>query len=267
MDLSPILFPTAVALGALHALEPGHAKTLTAAYLLGTKGTARDAVVLGLSVATTHSLVVIGLAVLAVFIGRESFTAEANFVIALGSGVIVTLLGCMLVLRRSVVLRRPSITPCATPKPAHHSILTPTCASPLGGEHQHDHDHLSEDEHARAHAAALPDYVRRGERPTLPQIVLFGAAGGLVPCPAAVSVMLLSLTLQESGTGLLLVAGFSLGLAVTLVGIGLIVVSGIGWLAQSRRFTHVSQYAPLLAACMVVVSGVVAVAAAVLHHS
>ena len=69
MDLSIVYFPTAVALGALPALEPGHAKTLTAAYLIGTKGTKRDATILGLSVATTHSLVVVGLSVAAVLLG------------------------------------------------------------------------------------------------------------------------------------------------------------------------------------------------------
>lgn len=54
-----LYFPTALALGALHALEPGHAKTLTAAYLIGIKGTKRDAFLLGLSVASTHSVVVV----------------------------------------------------------------------------------------------------------------------------------------------------------------------------------------------------------------
>ncbi len=264
MDLSPLLFPTAVLLGALHALEPGHAKTLTAAYLLGTKGTPRDAIVLGLSVATTHSIIVVGLALVAVVIGRESFTEDANYLIALASGAIVTLLGCTLVTRRLSMLRRSPITPCTQQQARHYGILAPTLSATRGDHHHHEH--LSDDEHARAHAAQLPAYVHRGERPTLGQIVLFGAAGGLVPCPAAVSVMLLSLTVRESFTGLLLVAGFSLGLAVTLVGIGLLVVSGIGWLSNHQHFSGFSRYAPLLAAAMVVVSGVVAIAAAVLQH-
>ena len=63
MDASIFYLPSAIGLGALHALEPGHAKTLTAAYLIGTKGTKRDAILLGTSVAFTHSIVVILLAV------------------------------------------------------------------------------------------------------------------------------------------------------------------------------------------------------------
>ena len=77
MDVSVVYFPSAVMLGALHALEPGHAKTLTAAYLIGTKGTKRDATLLGLSVAFTHSIIVILLAVLGVWLGKEAFTDDA----------------------------------------------------------------------------------------------------------------------------------------------------------------------------------------------
>jgi hypothetical protein len=80
----------------------------------------------------------------------------------------------------------------------------------------HDHGKMSDDEHARAHAATLPAYVATGERPTALQVMTFGAAGGLIPCPAAVTVMLLSLAAAKSGKGVFLVLGFSTGLAVTL---------------------------------------------------
>ena len=90
--------------------------------------------------------------------------------------------------------------------------------------------------HARAHAATLPDYVQRGERPTIGQIVAFGAAGGLVPCPAAVTVMLLAISVNRTGNGLIMVLGFSIGLALTLVGIGLAVVMGLNALGSQGRF-------------------------------
>ena len=67
--LSWIYFPTAMMLGALHALEPGHAKTLTAAYLIGIKGTKRDALLLGLAVAVTHSFVVVAISAAALWAG------------------------------------------------------------------------------------------------------------------------------------------------------------------------------------------------------
>src|SRR5262245_13748594 len=98
--LSLLYFPSAVALGALHALEPGHAKTLTAAYLIGTKGTKRDAVLLGLSVAATHSIVVIGMAVAALYLGRETLTEQWMHWLQVGSGVVVIVLGVWMLWRR-----------------------------------------------------------------------------------------------------------------------------------------------------------------------
>ena len=90
-QLSIVFFPYAVALGALHALEPGHAKTLTAAYLIGTKGTKRDAILLGLSVAATHSIVVVGLSAGAVYLGKEAFTESAAYWMQIISGVVVVI--------------------------------------------------------------------------------------------------------------------------------------------------------------------------------
>lgn len=343
MDLSLVYFPSAVTLGALHALEPGHAKTLTAAYLIGTKGTKRDALILGLSVALTHSAVVVLLCVAAVFVGREAFTGEASRYLALGSSVLVIALGAWLLDKRLRVLRRSGSTEghdhhhSHAPAPVtirgqkyqgkveiidtengerfkvamgkivdsvtvtivinrddgrkethslvrddfHRDVFTGVDAPAephqfsasitFAGidttetidfeveepEHDHHHDHalMSDDEHARAHAASMPAYVARGERPTPGQIVAFGAAGGLVPCPAAISVMLLSLSLNQTGKGLLLVVGFGLGLAITLVGVGLIVVTGISKLASGGKFSRLSTYAPSIAAGMVMLSG------------
>ncbi len=120
---------------------------------------------------------------------------------------------------------------------------------------EHDHSLMSDDEHARAHAATIPEYAKKGERPTLFQIVTFGAAGGMIPCPASITVMLLALSIGKFGAGLFAVAGFSVGLAVTLVGIGLIVVAGLSKLQGSGRFHWVSSKAPIISAAVVMLSG------------
>lgn len=99
-------FPTALALGALHALEPGHAKTLTAAYLIGIKGTKKDAFFLGLSVAFTHSLVVIGISVAALWLGRETFTQDVTHWLQMGSGAVVVVLGSWMLIKRVRQMRR-----------------------------------------------------------------------------------------------------------------------------------------------------------------
>jgi len=75
-------------------------------------------------------------------------------------------------------------------------------------------------------AATIPEYTKQGLKLTLKQIIMFGAAGGMIPCPASITVMLLALSVGKFGFGMLAVAGFSIGLSVTLVGIGLAVVMG-----------------------------------------
>jgi len=236
--LSWVYFPTALALGALHALEPGHAKTLTAAYLIGIKGTKKDALLLGLSVALTHSLVVISISVAALWIGKETFTQDVTHWLQYGSGIIVIILGIWMLIKRIKMMKRK----------AHH-------------HHHHEdenHDDMSDDEHAKAHAVDMPEYAKRGERPTIGQILAFGAAGGMIPCPASITVMLLALSIGKFGSGLLAVAGFSLGLALALVGIGLIVVAGISQLQGSGKFHRVSKNAPIISACVVIFSGLAA---------
>lgn len=347
--LSWVYFPSALMLGALHALEPGHAKTLTAAYLIGIKGTKRDAFLLGLAVAFTHSVVVIGISVAALWIGKETFTQDVTHWLQLGSGIIVIILGVWMLIKRirtmqkqntdkhehyhhapepirisnvmasglleivntangermkftseksqenlslRVIINRPenlevlvlkqtSLGSCeylseVEPNEPHEfsaefemsnrttkEIISFEMHEPHDHhEHDHDeahgHDSMSDDEHAKAHAATMPDYAKRGERPTLTQILAFGAAGGMIPCPASITVMLLALSIGKFSSGLLAVAGFSLGLAIALVGIGLIVVAGISKLQDSGRFHWVSKKAPIISACVVIFSGVAA---------
>jgi nickel/cobalt exporter len=344
MDPSTVYFPSAVALGALHALEPGHAKTLTAAYLIGTKGTKSDAVLLGLSVALTHSIVVIGLSVGAVWLGRTAFTDEASRWLAAASGALVVILGLWLLRKRIRLIRRAAhlgahshghnhthapdpqplkgrltsgiveiiATPAGerlrltidvaatdlsarveilrqdrtelltlspqnpsklvwlsdVPPDEPHEFNANVILSAAGGaetlpfaihepQDHHHHDHMTDDEHARAHAATLPSYVTMGDRPTPWQVIAFGGAGGLIPCPAAVTVMLLSLSIAKTANGLFLVVGFSLGLAITLVSVGLAVVMGLSKLDGTGKLSWLSKQAPVISASLVILSGAV----------
>lgn len=127
-----------------------------------------------------------------------------------------------------------------------------------GHSHGVNHDDLDDDAHARAHAADMPDYVKHGQRPTLGQIVAFGAAGGMIPCPASVTVMLLALSVRQTALGLFTVLGFSIGLAITLVGIGLTVVAGLTRLTSNSRMGWIARRAPVLSAAMVILSGLFA---------
>ena len=338
-SLSLIYLPIAVGLGALHALEPGHSKTLIAGYLIAAKGTRRDALLLGLSAAATHSIIVVALAVTALWLGNTVFTDRAVHWLQLGSAVAVILLGLWLCWRRwprrtaahvhhhhapePITIASPlaagSVAISATPEGERlRYVLTGTppaglaaavfiqrpggvpemlelhavAGSPLeyrsaiapaepheftalltlktaGATEEHafamhepaghaGHDDPDEDAHACAHAAAMPESVRNGERPSAGQVIAFGAAGGLIPCPASITVMLLALSVGQMAFGILAVLCFSLGLAIALVGVGLLVVLGLSKLSGNGRFAALSRYAPLISSAMVMLSGVVA---------
>jgi nickel/cobalt exporter len=235
-SLSLLYLPVAVGLGALHALEPGHAKALTAAYLVGIRGTWRDAVVLGLSAACTHAGVVVALSALAIWLGRTAFAGEALRWLEIASGAIVIAIGLWLLSRRWLRHR-------------HHARAC---------EHGHDHDHDDDDDHHHT-----PPPIPSEGRPSNWQIILFGASGGLLPCPASVSVMLLALSVGEAAIGLVVAFAFGVGLALALVAVGLAAVWGAGLLG--RRFDVVGRWAPLVSALMVTLSGVFALAVGLRH--
>jgi nickel/cobalt exporter len=242
-SLDLVYFPSAVALGALHALEPGHSKALTASYLIGIKGTKRDSIILGLSVAATHSLVVILISAIGIWLGNTAFTGHATQWLESASGVIAISIGCWMLWRR-LFIRKLALNHEHDYHEDHHE--------------NEDHDHLDDIAHAKAHAEALPDYVRNGEKPSFGQIVAFGAAGGMIPCPASITVMLLALSSGKAALGILTVFGFSLGLAIALVGIGVIVVSGLSKLSETGRLTWLTRQAPVMSASLVILSGVFA---------
>ena len=130
---------------------------------------------------------------------------------------------------------------------------------PEGHRHSEEgHAHLDDAAHAAAHAATLPEYARKGERPSLAQIIAFGAAGGMIPCPASITVMLLALSTGRTGLGVLTVIGFSLGLALALVGVGVIIVSGLSKLSETGRLSTITKHAPVVSAGLVIVSGLFA---------
>lgn len=329
--------PVAVGLGALHALEPGHSKTMIAAYLIGTKGTKRDALLLGLAAATTHSILVIALSVAALYLGREAFADQATHWLQVGSGVVVIALGLWMLWRRWPRRQTPHAhhhapdpvsipstfaagdvsiidTPngermryastsrisdlrivveiaraggtmerldfvsktdepwiyLSTTVPAEPHDFSAVMIMSIGErserhpfamhepEEHPGHDGLDDDAHARAHAAAMPAYVATGGRPTPGQVIAFGAAGGMIPCPASITVMLLALSVGQVAVGIVAVLCFSLGLAVALVGIGMVVVVGASKLTGSGRFAWISARAPMISAMLVIATGVVA---------
>ncbi|MFE7230703.1 nickel transporter [Streptomyces sp. NPDC057596] len=243
LGFAALALVVAVGLGALHALAPGHGKTVMAAMAAARGGRARprDVLPLAASVTVTHTLGVIALGLLV----AAGSSAAPSVIAWLGvaGGVLVTLAGAGLV-RRAWRNRDHG---------HGHS-------HGHGDAHSHDHDHSHGLEHTHGgHTHTHP------AAPTLRGTLFLGFAGGLVPSPSAVVVLVGAAALGQAWFGLLLVVAYGVGLALTLTAAGIAVVklgSGVHRLLDGRpRWTAgpaaalVRRTAPLGSACVVVALG------------
>jgi nickel/cobalt exporter len=199
--------------GAAHALSPGHGKAMVAAYLVGTRGTPRHAFMLGGTVTVAHTAGVFALGF--VTLGLSAFIVPEQLYpwLTLVSGLLVVLVGAS-VLRQRLRSR--------------------------GHGHHHDHHHHDHDDHHR-HDDAL----------TSKGILGVGIAAGLLPCPSALVVLLSAIALHRIGLGLALIVAFSLGLAATITGIGLVAVFA------RRTFSRLSLDGPLVRALPAASAGLI----------
>ncbi len=214
----------ALGFGALHALEPGHGKTLVAAYFVGVKGTAKHALMLGLTIAATHTLGVLTIGLVTLYGSKFILPEQLYPWLSLASGLLVVGLGLRLLLSRL-----PS-------RNAH------------GHGHHHHHSHKRTDEDG----SPLP---WKG-------LVALGLADGLVPSPSTLVVLLAAISLDRIGLGFLLIVAFSVGLAAVLALVSLLLVYArqlLAWLGSRKwrlrqhphiqwAFGHVSLEGRLLTA-------------------
>ncbi|MFF3215882.1 nickel/cobalt transporter [Streptomyces sp. NPDC002886] len=238
----------AVVLGASHAVLPGHGKTIMAAYLAGRRGTPRDAVTVGATVTLTHTAGVLTLGLvlpLATHLAGETVLAW----LGLASGLLVTAIGLRLL--HSALRGRghqhshghhhgghahdhvnsghshdpghghaheqapvlPSSRRASDATAADATVLTKT-VPPSGHHHHHPHDGTGHDHHAHEPTAG----------PRRRVLIGVGIAGGLVPSPSALVVLLGAVALGRTAFGILLVIGYGLGIAATLTLAGLLLV-------------------------------------------
>jgi len=208
-----LFIPTAILIGALHGLEPGHSKTLMAAFIVAIKGTPGQAALLGVCAALSHSIVVWLIAGLALTFGNAVLAEQAEPYLLLVSSLIVVGVGLWMLHRTRVDHR-------AAQAFAH-------------GAHGHGHAHQHgaspaeyQDAHERAHAKDIAQNFQ-GQPITNVQIALFGVTGGLVPCPASVTILLICLNLKQFSLGAVMVASFSFGLALSMVTVGVAAAWGM----------------------------------------
>ena len=212
-------------MGALHAMQPGHGKTLVAAYLVATGGTPKDGVTLAGIVTATHTMSVYLLGILTLAASEWFLPSRVIPVLSVVSGLLVAGLGLMMLWRS---LRRWLWT---TPAPGgeaahthqHHVHHHHHYDHDHPHVHEHDHASLSDEEHARLHAAEIDQiYVERDgrRRVSFRQLAVLGVSGGIAPCPDALAILLLSAGIGQAAFGMVAIVAFSLGLAAVLVAFG-----------------------------------------------
>ena len=341
-----VFIPTAILLGALHGLEPGHSKTMMASFIIAVKGSVGQAALLGLCAAFSHSLIVWALAAAALKFGNELIAEQAEPYLMLLSAVVVIGVSIWMFMRtrrdelaakvnqhaphggkiintgHGIVelevfetgvpprFRLHSYTSSMRSQAVneHHRVLIETlrpdgakqtfelkatgmymesiqdipephefeAVVSLGhGDHIHrfevnfsedDHNHGGhghghhhdvgddllggdgsyQDAHERAHGE---DIKRRfvGQHVTTRQIAMFGLTGGLVPCPASVTILMICLHLKRFTLGAVMVGSFSLGLAISMVSVGVIAAWGarqVGKRFGNGRFSDLARKMP-----------------------
>jgi len=238
LGLRFVLIALAVAtfLGASHALSPGHGKTIVAAYLVGSSGRVRDAVLLGLTVTITHiaSVIVLGGGTLA---ASQFFMPEQIYpYLGCFSGLLIFGIGTVMLIVRLRGGREHT----------HHMHEG---TSYLEHRHIHAHDHDSKDKIDSSHKG--DGARRRGLR----GLISLGISGGIVPCPSALVILLTAVAFRRILFGMALVVSFSIGLAVVLIAIGIAMVKVRGLASRADRSGSLTSHLPVFSAGVIMILG------------
>jgi nickel/cobalt exporter len=187
-------------LGALHAATPGHGKTIAAAYIVGARGRPVDAFVLGVFVTLSHTFGIVGVAVLASLGAARAVPARIEAYLAIVTGLLVVWIGLWMARTQWAILSARA--------------------------HGHRHDELEEHAHHHQHGWGAAHTHRldvlTDTRPSWTILLGLGVAGGLLPDPGALALLLAAIANGKPVTGLLSVLVFSLGFALVLVAVGLV---------------------------------------------
>jgi ABC-type nickel/cobalt efflux system permease component RcnA len=213
----------------MHAMSPGHGKTVVGAYLIGSRGTVKHAAFLGATVTITHTIGVFALGLVTLFASRYALPEKLYPVLSFVSGALVVAIGLSLFTRR---LR---------------ALLGVTA-------HDHDHRHHDHQDHSAGGHTHLPPGAD-GSEISWQGLLTLGVSGGIMPCPSALVVMLAAISLNRIGYGLVLIVAFSLGLAGALTAVGLAFVYGGKLLARVPASGKLMRALPVVSAFVIAVLG------------
>jgi len=193
-------FGVAILLGIGHAFTPGHGKSIMAAYLVGSHGHLKDAVVMGLTTTATHTFSVIFLGLIVMFFSQYILPSTLYPLMARISAILIVLTGLYVLYRR--VLER------LYARSKRHDPIA---------HHIHDHSYSHHHHHPKE---------------TTGQAFWLAFSGGLIPCPSALAVLLAGVSIGKVGYGIVMILVFSIGLGAALV------ILGIGVLASRSLFSR-----------------------------
>jgi ABC-type nickel/cobalt efflux system permease component RcnA len=281
--------PSAIALGALHGLEPGHSKTMMAAFIIAVRGTVGQAVLLGLAATLSHTAIVWAVAMGGLYFGGQWDAANSEPYLQLISAALIAATALWMAYRTWLQglpqAHDHSHGHSHDHRHGHHQGAIGIHSDHVhghneghdhahqhGDQHGHSHDHghgqgaahshghgaahthststadaePGMDAHARAHAREIEQRFASGHA-TNGQIVVFGLTGGLIPCPASITVLLLCLQLKQVALGATLVLSFSVGLALTMVASGVLAAWSVGQATKRwSGFGHWAAKAPYI---------------------
>jgi ABC-type nickel/cobalt efflux system permease component RcnA len=269
MDLAFLLTAALIAavLGGFHALEPGHGKTLVAAYLVGSRGTAGHAVLLGAVVTASHTISVYALGIITLYASRWVVPEQLYPWLGMASGLTVAGLGFALFIRRYLSANSHD-------RDHHHDHddhdhdhdhQHGDASAPIhrhtwwgGHVHEHVHEHSHEEAHAHGHPHSHQEtYDAPAAAISLKSLCALGITGGIVPCPAALVVLLGALAIHRIAFGLFLIVAFSAGLAAVLIGFGLAMVYARRFMSRfAARGPLTERWLPLASSAVITVVGI-----------
>ena len=256
----------AISLGALHALSPGHGKTIVAAYLVGSQGKFYHAVVLGVIVTLTHTGSVIALGLLTLAASRYFMPAHIFPILELISGLLIFFLGIGLLYPRlrswqinrqrqhQIQKRHTVVVRDKAGEGARLVINQPI--QEIGQPHSHDPSEFGNIPTEPSQGNPLAGIRWRS-------LVTLGISGGLVPCPAAIAILLIAVSINRIAFGLSLIVAFSVGLAMILIAIGVLIIQGKGLFERLQWFDQIAYTVPVLSALVVLGAGAVLTAGAI----
>jgi ABC-type nickel/cobalt efflux system permease component RcnA len=246
----------ATLLGAVHALSPGHGKTVVGAYLVGSRGTARHAAFLGLTVTVTHTIGVFGLGLVTLAASRYILPERLFPVMSIISGLIVLSIGASLFVKRLRTARTRSAS--RDHEHSHdHGHSHDTDHTSL---HSHDPGHFEDHSHVHSHSPGAKRHSHLppgadGTSVTWRSLLALGISGGLLPCPSALVVLLNAISLHRVAYGLLLVLAFSIGLAATLTAVGLLFVFAGRIIKRHVTSSRLVRILPVVSALVITCAG------------